>query len=1144
MRKVFNLSVFLLFWCAVFLITLSYAQNGNLGNGEIQENIQESDWIPWIMLENDEGKQGITESVEIQDDEDLEDPVLQVSQDAIVLNVAPNTSATLLSWRDFNLIVKNISDERGSIYNFSIKQMIYTWIIPLWVTTTWISTSDSERPVYAWFTWWIIYYTSEAETIYMNPDSSYMFYNMWWLTWLDLKKFNTSKVLDMSYMFSMENVGGTKLTDLDLSSFDTSNVTNMSHMFYKFGSLESIEFGNWNISNLIDMSSMFSNCTKLTNLDVWNWNTSSVENMNSLFSYCTNLDDIDISDWDTSNVINMGYMFDECSSLQWVDISSWNMDKVTGMQGMFRGTAISWYMDFSDKNLSNVVGMSSMFERVVGPLSVNFSGLNLNNLKSVNYMFEESNIENVNFRGATFNVGSGLDSYYMFNKAKVGSVDFWDVNFGKMNMQYMFVNAELHNVNFKGSDFSRVTRMSDMFHGCSWLQNLDFSNFDFSNVVSLSWMFENANIGKVDFSDSIFGNPDVSSVFRYADINIVDFSGANLSWLNKSMSNVFYDFSGEFVNFSNAKMGKVPSINYMFGRANIGKVSFNNADLTSVSDMGYMFNDATGMDFVDFSGVNLSKVTNMYNSFNGAFIEKVNFENVIFGNTRMEDAFNFSNVKEVSFNGADLSGVTSMRSMFFMSRRLEKVDFGETSVNSVTNLNSMFDDCPSLKELDLSSWDTSNVTDMGYMFWGCTGLKELDLSNFDTRKVTNMGSMFYNTPNLKTIYASDKFVTTALTWNYSSWLNMFYNSVNLVWWNGTKFDSWYTDKTYALIDKVWQTWYFTDKNAINVKFINTLDLTETLATFKKWQKLIPPYVDKYHAVWWYLDEEMKQAIDLNKWVDSYSVIYVKYERNGSSGWWGGWGWGWWATKPDTPKEEQKPAESPQSDVSTWTTVKEPESSTGNKAEIQTWSQVDSPEEIPQNDDSVSSWANAKDPENTTPMDSSILSQNDEKTYSTEFQQAYKFAHENGITTKDTIQSAQMNGKLTRIAMAKMLSQYAINVLWKEPDVSKWVVKFNDVTSKKDADYDNGVTLAYQLGIMWQNMPNNNFRPNDEVTRAEFATALSRMAYGTSDWEYKATSKYYIHHMEKLVKEWIITKDDPNMKELRGYVMIMLMRSAK
>jgi hypothetical protein len=30
------------------------------------------------------------------------------------------------------------------------------------------------------------------------------------------------------------------------------------------------------------------------------------------------------------------------------------------------------------------------------------------------------------------------------------------------------------------------------------------------------------------------------------------------------------------------------------------------------------------------------------------------------------------------------------------------------------------------------------------------------------------------------------------------------------------------------------------------------------------------------------------------------------------------------------------------------------------------------------------------------------------------------------------------------------------------------------------------------------MKNNRFRPNDEVTRAEFVTALSRMIYGMRD----------------------------------------------
>lgn len=157
----------------------------------------------------------------------------------------------------------------------------------------------------------------------------------------------------------------------------------------------------------------------------------------------------------------------------------------------------------------------------------------------------------------------------------------------------------------------------------------------------------------------------------------------------------------------------------------------------------------------------------------------------------------------------------------------------------------------------------------------------------------------------------------------------------------------------------------------------------------------------------------------------------------------------------------------------------------------------------------------------------------------EFQRAYEFAYKHGITTMPTIEEANMTWTLTRIAMAKMLSYYAINILWMKPDETR-VNKFNDVSEKLNAEYNNAVTLAYQLWIMWINMPKNNFRPNDLVTRWEFATALSRMLYGIEDWK----DKYYSTHLAKLMEEKIITNDDPKMKELRGYVMIMLMRSAE
>jgi len=189
-----------------------------------------------------------------------------------------------------------------------------------------------------------------------------------------------------------------------------------------------------------------------------------------------------------------------------------------------------------------------------------------------------------------------------------------------------------------------------------------------------------------------------------------------------------------------------------------------------------------------------------------------------------------------------------------------------------------------------------------------------------------------------------------------------------------------------------------------------------------------------------------------------------------------------------------------------------------------------------NENNNNEWNNNGDNNNGW---SNYGSSSTDKGFSQEFKDAYAFAHENGITTMGSIEEADMYGPLTRIAMAKMLSQYAINVLGKTPDTSKVVPNFPDVDAQLDADYNNWVTLAYQLGIMGIGI--EKFRPFDLVTRAEFGTALSRMLYGTADGE---GADWYSTHLAKLMNEKIITNDNPQLQELRGYVMIMLMRSAQ
>jgi len=157
--------------------------------------------------------------------------------------------------------------------------------------------------------------------------------------------------------------------------------------------------------------------------------------------------------------------------------------------------------------------------------------------------------------------------------------------------------------------------------------------------------------------------------------------------------------------------------------------------------------------------------------------------------------------------------------------------------------------------------------------------------------------------------------------------------------------------------------------------------------------------------------------------------------------------------------------------------------------------------------------------------------------SNEIISAYKYCYDHWITTMPSIEEANINFKITRIELAKMLSYYAINVLWETPD-ERLKIKFKDIPDELDTQYNSWVILSFQLWIMWINMPNNEFRPFDYLTRAEFATALSRMKYWIADWE-----PYYEPHMSKLKSEWIITNDNPYLEELRWYVMLMLMRSA-
>jgi len=152
--------------------------------------------------------------------------------------------------------------------------------------------------------------------------------------------------------------------------------------------------------------------------------------------------------------------------------------------------------------------------------------------------------------------------------------------------------------------------------------------------------------------------------------------------------------------------------------------------------------------------------------------------------------------------------------------------------------------------------------------------------------------------------------------------------------------------------------------------------------------------------------------------------------------------------------------------------------------------------------------------------------------------AYNWSYSKQITTMQDYYLAKADKPITRAELAKMIVWFSTNVMNKEvPQKNK--CKFNDIWNI-DPNLEIAILQICNLWIMWKWI--KTFRPNDYVTRAEFGTVLSRtLWWNENEW----WSIYYENHLKMLKLKWIMNKIDfPLNKEIKGYVMLMLMRADK
>ena len=319
----------------------------------------------------------------------------------------------LLPWKDFNKIIKDLSNEWISDYltrDDNIKAIKRNKDGLLSSDYRVVSIKGVINPVYVRYdsTDNTIYYYSDSDTIYMNADSSYMFYNLTALEEIDLDGFVTSNVETMESMFNACQ----SLEEIDVSNFDTSKVENMHAMFNACYSLTQLDVSNFNTENVTSMESMFSECQSLEEIDVSNFDTSKVENMRAMFNACRNLEEIDVSNFDTSKVENMQTMFFNCKNLITINLEGFDTSNVTNMKKMFG-------------NLKNLTTIYASDEFATGNVTV-ADDMFLDDTKLMWWNWTRFNEENNSITYAR--IDTEWQSWYFTNKITIKIINIDDSN--------------------------------------------------------------------------------------------------------------------------------------------------------------------------------------------------------------------------------------------------------------------------------------------------------------------------------------------------------------------------------------------------------------------------------------------------------------------------------------------------------------------------------------------------------------------------------------------------------------------------------------------------------------------------------------------------------------------------------------------
>ncbi|MBQ5559428.1 MAG: BspA family leucine-rich repeat surface protein [Lachnospiraceae bacterium] len=372
------------------------------------------------------------------------------------------------------------------------------------------------------------------------------------------------------------------------------------------------------------MRYMFCHCKNLKALDVSKFNTKNVTNMKCMFHDCQKLEALNISKFNTNNVKDMSYMFARCRNIK-TGITDLKTPKNANTKDMY---LCCEKLDKVQEIVLEDAGITCKYY-TNGLLEVTGTGeLRIPDIYSGGQYFYPWDFYRKYITKAKINIQGATDFTHLFSDCSLlENVDFSGTDTSKIvDMSYMFDSCtQLENIDLSQIDTSNVTNMSYMFNSCTQLENIDFSQIDTSNVTNMSFMFRNCKK---------LNSLGVETISHQANTKTI---GMFAGCYQYKPDDYYEEKTGDFV------------------------WRFYNNGLLEVTGSGELIND----EYDEFYG-DVEPIWNGYQPF----------------------------IKQAKL---EVSGITTLTMLFKDCTQLEQVDLSKLDTSNVTSVNYMFSNCSKLK---------------------------------------------------------------------------------------------------------------------------------------------------------------------------------------------------------------------------------------------------------------------------------------------------------------------------------------------------------------------------------------------------------------------------------------------------------------